>query len=353
MNDISIIEKIYSRLLDKNYQEVIFGGLKGFKKKGEGYIACCPFHEDVLPTLIINSDSPRYFCFACGAHGDWIDFLMKHKGYGFSDVLKSLNKAASLRVISSENEWKREFTRSRMLESVMTVFSAMLFSEGGRGELAYLNSRGYMGEEIEHMGLGLFPGYRETLDILKKDYSQSEISDVFSLSVNDSRLLAIPYRDLCGRIMGIYGMSHEDGHNAYVPLTGMEYLRGTPLLMYKSRKQEKLVAVEGFFDALLSESIGIKGVIGVGSEGLTAPMLKTAAGFGAETIILALSGKDKTKKAIDLIREKGLEARIVTMPQKYDDVDAYIRDTCINKFGKLVDKAVSAEEWMRINIRTE
>jgi hypothetical protein len=82
-------------------------------------------------------------------------------------------------------------------------------------------------------------------------------------------------------------------------------------------------------------------------------MLKTATRFGAKTMILALSGADKTKKAIDLIRKKGLEARVVMLPEKYDDVDAYIRDTCINKFGKLVDKAVSHEEWLKIHTGTE
>lgn len=351
MKSRSIIERLYIRLLDKNYQEEIFGGLNGFEKKGEGYIACCPFHEDVLPTLIVNYDSPRYFCFACGAQGDWIDFLMKYKAMSFSDAIKFLNKAASLRTVPLEKEWKSEFIRSCMLESVMSIFSAMLFSDKGKTELIYLNSRGYMGEEIEHMGLGLFPGYEETLDILKKDYSKSDISDVFSLSVNDGRMIAIPYRDLCGRLMGIYGMTPYDANNAYVPLTGMEYLKGTPLLMYKSRKQELLVAVEGFFDVMLSDCIGIKGVIGVGKDGITPTMLKTATRFGAKIIILALSGEEKTKKAIDLIRKKGLEARIVTLPEKYDDVDAYIRDTCINKFGKLVDKAVPPEEWIIQSIR--
>lgn len=347
------MERIYVRLLDRNFQEEIFGGLSGFGKKGEGYIACCPFHEDTLPTLIINTDSPRYFCFACGAHGDWIDFLIKYRTMSFNDVLEYLNKAASLRVIPSENEWKNELTRSCMLESAMSIYSAMLFSETGKDGLTYLNSRGYMGEEIEHMGLGLFPGYEETLSILEKDYSRAEISGVFSYCNENTLMIAIPYRDLCGRLMGLYGMSPDNEHNSYVPLTNMEYLKGTPLLMYKSRKQDKLVAVEGFFDAMLSDCIGIKGVIGVGREGLTASMLKTAAGFGAKTIILALSGADKTKKAIDLIRKKGLEARVVMLPEKYDDVDAFIRDTCINKFGKLVDKAVSHEEWLKIRTGTE
>ena len=332
------------RLLDLNYQEKIFGALKGFERKGEGYIAYCPFYDDVLPTFIINSESPRYFCFACGAHGDWINFLMNYKSMSFSVVLKSLAEAVSLKEVVSENQWNSESRRSNMLESAMTVFTAMLFSDKGKAEFLYLNGRGYMGEEIEHMGLGFFPGYKETLEILEKDFSHEDVGDVFLAGVNDHQMLAIPYRDSCGRLMGIYGMMSDNTDNAYIPLTGMEYLKDTPLLMYKSRNQEQLVAVEGFFDALLSDCIGIKGVIGVGKDGITQGMLKTAIGFGVKVIILALSSEEKTRHAIGLIGKTGIEARIVRLPEKYEDVDEYIRDTCINKFGKLIEKAVLIDD---------
>ena len=334
------LERIYIRLLDVNYQEEIFGALKGFERKGEGYIAYCPFHDDSLPTLIINSESPRYFCFACGAHGDWVNFLMNYKHMSFGKTMKSLAEVTYVEKVVSENQWNTESRRSNMLESAMTVFTAMLFSDKGKAEFLYLNGRGYMGEEIEHMGLGLFPGYEETLKILEKDFSHEDVGDVFLAGVNDHQMLAIPYRDSCGRLMGIYGMMSDNTDNAYIPLTGMEYLKDTPLLMYKSRNQEQLVAVEGFFDAMLSDCIGIKGVIGVGKDGITPGMLKTASGFEAKEIILVLSSEEETKNAIDLISKAGLEVRTVRLPEKYDDVDEYIRDTCINKFGKLIEKAV-------------
>ena len=34
--------------------------------------ALCPFHNDRHPSLLVADD--RYYCFACGAHGDMIDF---------------------------------------------------------------------------------------------------------------------------------------------------------------------------------------------------------------------------------------------------------------------------------------
>ncbi len=341
----SNIERLYSRLLHINYQEKIFGALKGFERKSEGYIAFCPFHNDAMPTLIVKSESPRYFCFACGAHGDWVDYLMRYKAMSSSEALKSLARVANVRGIVSENQWKIETMRSGLLETAMTVFTTMLFSDEGKAALMYLNNRGYMGEEIEHMGLGLFPGYNETLEVLDKNYPGENAADDVFAADNNRQMLAIPYRDACGRLMGIYGKAFDSEPEGYVPLTSMKYLKDTPLLMYKSTDCEQLVVVEGFFDAMLSDCIGIRGVIGVGKDGLTAGLLKTSAGFGAKKIILALSGREKTKRAIHLIGRTGLETRIVRLPEMYEDVDAYIRDTCINRFGKLVDKALRPEEW--------
>ena len=34
--------------------------------------ALCPFHNDRHPSLFVADD--HYYCFACGAHGDVIDF---------------------------------------------------------------------------------------------------------------------------------------------------------------------------------------------------------------------------------------------------------------------------------------
>ena len=37
-------------------------------------MACCPFHDDHHPSMKIDQN---YYCFACGAKGDVIDFTSK------------------------------------------------------------------------------------------------------------------------------------------------------------------------------------------------------------------------------------------------------------------------------------
>ena len=46
----------------------------GLKVSRNG-MACCPFHNDMHPSLKLNED--YFFCFGCGAKGDVIDFVTR------------------------------------------------------------------------------------------------------------------------------------------------------------------------------------------------------------------------------------------------------------------------------------
>lgn len=50
--------------------------------------ALCPFHNDRHPSLFVSDD--HYHCFACGEHGDVIDFTAKLYGLSLSDAAKKL-----------------------------------------------------------------------------------------------------------------------------------------------------------------------------------------------------------------------------------------------------------------------
>ena len=50
--------------------------------------ALCPFHNDRNPSLFVDDD--HYHCFACGEHGDVIDFTSKLCGMSMLDAAKKL-----------------------------------------------------------------------------------------------------------------------------------------------------------------------------------------------------------------------------------------------------------------------
>ena len=50
--------------------------------------ALCPFHNDRHPSMVVYDD--HYHCFACGEHGDVIDFTSKLYGLSMLDAAKKL-----------------------------------------------------------------------------------------------------------------------------------------------------------------------------------------------------------------------------------------------------------------------
>lgn len=52
----------------------------------------CPFHNDHEESMSINVENGLYYCFACGAKGDAINFFMKTRGVDYKTALKELGE---------------------------------------------------------------------------------------------------------------------------------------------------------------------------------------------------------------------------------------------------------------------
>jgi len=57
--------------------------------------ALCPFHNDRHPSLFVDDD--HYHCFACGEHGDVIDFTSKLHGLSCTMRRRSLHTTSASR----------------------------------------------------------------------------------------------------------------------------------------------------------------------------------------------------------------------------------------------------------------
>lgn len=63
------------------------------KKKGARYIGLCPFHDDRHATnFSVYPPTNCYKCFACGAKGGPVDFVMKYENLTFPDAIRWLGK---------------------------------------------------------------------------------------------------------------------------------------------------------------------------------------------------------------------------------------------------------------------
>lgn len=78
------------RLLSKVDIVQVIGRRVTLKKRGVEWAGLCPFHDDKHASLQVNPNKQIFKCFACGAGGDAIDFLMR-LGATFHEAIKELS----------------------------------------------------------------------------------------------------------------------------------------------------------------------------------------------------------------------------------------------------------------------
>ena len=59
-------------------------------KKGNNYVAVCPFHSDTNPSMNISVDKQIYKCFSCGAGGNVFTFVSEYEKVGFIEAVKKV-----------------------------------------------------------------------------------------------------------------------------------------------------------------------------------------------------------------------------------------------------------------------
>jgi hypothetical protein len=349
----SQLERIYAVLVDREHHRSVFGNLTGLSRKGTGFIAFCPFHEDAWPTLIIAGDRPEYFCFACSARGDWMDFLMRCRGMDFEGALWSLSSSSGIDPQDTdESTWRAELQRALALEALMEAGVAALWSEPGRDALRSLVARGYATVEIRGMGLGYHPGHSDGyLDAPGGSVALVEGMPEGLVDIGDGPGVLIPYRDACGRLMGLVRKDmHSTGPGSYSVASSWAGMAKTPFLLHRSRFASEALVVEGLFDAMIVDQLRLMPVIGIGRDGLESGMIDKALLYGCGAFVLAPGGSpDRIGRAVEMasaMLERGLEVSVMPVPKGHADLDEFIRHACVDRFMGLMERRVRAETWL-------
>ena len=64
------------------------------KRKGRELVACCPFHAENSPSFTVTPDEQKFYCFGCGAGGNAVEYVMRHRGAQFQEALQYLAEFA-------------------------------------------------------------------------------------------------------------------------------------------------------------------------------------------------------------------------------------------------------------------
>ncbi len=370
------IPYIYSLLLARGYQDRLFAGLKGSRKReGRETLAECPFCGGAR--FSFSSDKPVYKCWNCDKGGDWITYLQEAEGLDFRDAVHRLASEAGVEIKEADKAKHQEYTkRADLLEAAHTLFvkaldpvGSSLHSENAEDVLQYLLKRGYNAQDIRGMELGAHIGKEALLrELEEQGYTSQEIqaSGLLTGGFGETHPLTLLWRDRAGRAIGIVCRLLIDDKEElkqrnlqkYKNSFGMEKDKGL-IGFSKARGSAEVAVLEGVLDALYlnyqeestqSNKPERRYAVSTGGISLSSEQLAMLQDAGTKELYLALdsdkAGQDATEKALRQLTQSRLRAYVVSFPQGYKDPDELVRKERIEAWRECLRQAKGGYSWL-------
>lgn len=78
------------KLMAEDNTSSILANYLDLRPRGADQVAVCPFHDDHSPSLHVSASKKIWKCFACGASGDAISFVMQYEQCNYVEALKTI-----------------------------------------------------------------------------------------------------------------------------------------------------------------------------------------------------------------------------------------------------------------------
>lgn len=352
------------------------------QKKGKQYMGLCPFHDEKTPSFTVNPTKQLYYCFGCGAGGGAIKFLMEIGKQSFKDVILNLAQRYQIPVktlgVEEQKEIEKKISLREQLYEILAVanyfYQHSLQQDEGKLALDYLlNQRGLTQENIAQYKLGYAPSGWNTLynylveikgfplllveqaGLIKKKSKGDGYIDYFR------ERITIPIQDSQGRIIAFGARSLDGSEPKYLnsPETDLfsksRTLFGINYAQSEIIKQDKVIVVEGYFDAIALQVAGIKNVVAVLGTALTEKHIKQLSRYTQSKEIIVNFDADNagikaTQRAIkeveSLVYAGQIKLKILTIAEG-KDADEFLKsdENSINKYRHLIEKAPLWLDW--------
>ena len=337
-------------------------------RRGGNYWSCCPFHHEKTASFSIKQDGQFYKCFGCGESGNVITLVKNLENVDFMTAVEMLAKNAGLEMPSdADNEEMQKKKRERdkmysILRTTTEFYHNNLKDNPNSPQAQYLKSRGLNNEMIKKFQIGASLNYDDLpKHLLKAGFKPQEMimSGVAgkgeSGGIYDfygSRLI-FPIFNGFGDVVAYSGRSVDNNverakykntpqtaiFNKSEILFGYNFVRD----LKKEHALDTIVIVEGHIDVIMCHQAGITNTIGCMGTALTSQHARNIKRL-VDNVILCLDGDNAgataTYKAIDALKEVGLNVKVVRLTNAKDP------DEFLKKFGKdaFYDMLASAQD---------
>ena len=148
-------------------EQVVRGYGIVLRREGRRLVGRCPFHADgAHPNLHVYPDTASWYCYACHAGGDVIDFVRRREQLGFREACARLagtppsaGLPSAVRSARRERRWDRLTLEEQVvMNTACALYQHALWHEPRA--LTYLRERGLPDWLIRQCALGYADGHR-------------------------------------------------------------------------------------------------------------------------------------------------------------------------------------------------
>lgn len=268
------LEEIRSKLLPS---KVIGRKVVLRQKSTFEYTGLCPFHKEKTPSFTVSDDKRFFHCFGCGEHGDVIGFISKVDGISYKDAADKLAMEAGV-PIPKKTQASEEFDQSikiiyQIYEFACNYYHLALSTNEGKQALDYLLKRSVSEETIKKFRLGYAPANSGDLESrLINNFGRKKVIESRVLSLSDRGELYSLFRGRVifpiintrkkvvafgGRALGNANPKYINSNDNPIFKKGNE-LYNLCFALEDKKRDDKIVVVEGYMDAISLYQNGIK-----------------------------------------------------------------------------------------------
>ena len=352
-HDCMIDQATIDRILEAANIVDVVSEFVTLRKRGVNYVGLCPFHADKSPSFYVSPAKNICKCFACGAGGSPVHFIMNHEQLSYFDALRFLAKKYNIEIKERElTEQEKQAHNDRESMLILNSWASNYFQqllhehpEGRSVGLRYFAERGLREEIIRKFQLGYSLDQRDALfrSATAAGYKQPNLEKTGLVipyengRVNDrfrGRVI-FPVHTLSGKVVAFGGRVLRKGEKTakYVNSPESEiYHKSNELygLFFAKQaivKQDKCFLVEGYMDVIGMHQVGVENVVASSGTALTQGQIRLIHRFTENITVLYdgdAAGIKAALRGIDMLIEEGMNVKVVLLPDG-EDPDSFAR----------------------------